>query len=145
AWMDARDMAPAWLKQIDWDTFTVTNLTQDEVDRLETPIGDFLSVLTKQEFLESAIARQMLGYPVATVADIYQDRQLAARQFWQEVSDPISGATLKYPGGFAVINGQRLSVRRPAPRLGQHNREIYGGELKVDVSTLAQWQAAGVI
>jgi crotonobetainyl-CoA:carnitine CoA-transferase CaiB-like acyl-CoA transferase len=145
AWMDELRLAPEWLKRIDWSAFEVTKITQDEVDKLEAPIGDFFLTLTKQEFLKGAIQRQILGYPVSTVEDIYQDPQLAARQFWQEVSDPVSGIRLKYPGGFAVINGQRLAIRRPAPRIGQHNQEIYSEELHLSPSIIAQLQAAGVI
>lgn len=145
AWMDEKGMAPEWLKQIDWDTFEVTKITQEEVDKLEAPIGDFFLSLTKQEFLEGVLRRQMLGYPVSTVADIYHDRQLEARRFWQEVSPADMGLTLKYPGGFAVINGDRLMIKRPAPRLGQHNQEIYVQELHLSPSTMRQLHAAGVI
>jgi crotonobetainyl-CoA:carnitine CoA-transferase CaiB-like acyl-CoA transferase len=120
AWMDAKGMAPAWLKELDWTGFSVPTLTQAEVDRLEAPIAAFLATLTKQEFLEGAVAREMLGYPVSTVADISSDRQLAARGFWQDVTDS-SGAALRHPGGFAVVDGRRLALRGPAPRL--HEQE----------------------
>lgn len=123
-WMDERGLAPEWLQRVDWSNFAAATLTQEEVDRLETPIGAFLSTLTKQEFLEGAIARGMLGYPVSTVEDISRDRQLEARGFWQDVHDPSAGRVLRYPGGFAVINGKRPPIRRPAPRVGQHDEEI---------------------
>jgi crotonobetainyl-CoA:carnitine CoA-transferase CaiB-like acyl-CoA transferase len=139
AWMDEKGMAPEWLKQIDWNTFEVTTIAQEEVDRLEAPIGDFLATLSKREFLEGVVQRGMLGYPVSTVEDISQDPQLAARAFWQDVSG------LKYPGGFAVINGERLPIRRPAPSIGQHNREVYEEELGLSSGEIAQIQAAGTI
>jgi crotonobetainyl-CoA:carnitine CoA-transferase CaiB-like acyl-CoA transferase len=116
-WMDERGVCPAWLKQIDWSTFAVTQLAQDEVERLEVPIGEFLLGLTKQEFLEGAIQRGMLGYPVATVADIGRDRQLESRGFWQTLHDPNTGLALRYPGGFGVVDGKRLEIPRPAPTL----------------------------
>src|SRR5207237_7022749 len=112
AGMTEKGLAAGGLKEIDWNTFAVTNVTQGEVDRLETPIADFFAAVTKDEFLEGAIKRQMLGYPVATVADIDRNPQLQARNFWQDVEDGGSGKTLKYPGGFAVIDGQRLQIRR---------------------------------
>ncbi len=143
AWMDERAAAPAWLQQIDWTRFEVTHLTQEEVDKLEAPIGQFFSTLTKQEFFEEAITRQMLGYPVTTVEDIYKDPQLAARQFWQVVKNPTSN--LNYPGGFAVINGERLRIHRPAPRVGQHNQEIYIEGMGLEPSAILELQEAGVI
>ena len=127
AWMDGKGFAPEWLKSIDWSNFAVTALTQEQVDQLEEPIGRFLASLTKQEFLDGALAREMLGYPVSTVEDIAGDRQLAARQFWSEIVDAASGRSLKAPGGFAIINGQRLAAGTRAPRPGEHNREILAG------------------
>ena len=139
AWMDEHGMAPPHLKQIDWDHFEVTTITQQEVDRLEAPIAEFFATLTKHEFLEGAVKRQMLGYPVSTTADIHQDEQLAARSFWQDIGG------LRYPGGFAIIDNQRLPIRRPAPTLGQHNREAYENELGLTPEELATARSAGVI
>ncbi|HEV2686891.1 MAG TPA: CoA transferase [Bryobacteraceae bacterium] len=119
AWMDEQGMAPAWLKEIDWDNFEAITLKQEEVDRMEAPIGEFFATLTKDEFLRGVVKRQMLAYPVSTTADIYRDPQLAARDFWQEIGE------LKYPGGFAVVDGERLAIRRPAPGIGEHNQEVY--------------------
>jgi crotonobetainyl-CoA:carnitine CoA-transferase CaiB-like acyl-CoA transferase len=125
--MDEKGFAPGWLKETDWSVFTVTSLTQQEVDRLEAPIGEFFATVTKQEFLEAALQREMLGYPVSTVADIFSDRQLAARSFWTEVTDATSGRTMKAPGGFAIVNGSRIPAGRRAARAGEHNDEIMEG------------------
>ncbi len=144
-WMDEKGLAPDWLKETDWSTFAVTNITQGEVERLEAPIMDFFAAVSKNEFLEGAIKRQMLGYPVATVADIHRNPQLQARNFWQEVVDEGSGKTLKYPGGFAVINGQRLPIRCAAPKVGEHNEEIYLKELGLSPKEMAELQSELVI
>ncbi len=145
AWMDEKGMAPEWFMNIDWTTFTVTDIDQEAVDRLEAPIADFFSTLTKQEFLAGAMQREILGYPVATVRDIYADEQLRARRFWHEADDPDSGVKLKHPGGFAIFNGERLQIRQPAPNIGQHNREIYENDLGLSEREIAQLQVEGVI
>jgi crotonobetainyl-CoA:carnitine CoA-transferase CaiB-like acyl-CoA transferase len=119
-WMEECGMGSDTLRKIDWQTFTVPELTQAEIDAIEAPIGRFLGTLTKQEFLQGAAARQMLGYPVSTAQDIHRDPQLEARGFWQEVDG------IRYPGGFAIVDGERLSIRRPAPKVGEHNDEVYG-------------------
>ena len=126
AWMDERGMAPDALKQIDWGTFSVPTLTQRDVDAFEEPIARFLATLTKREVLEGATSRQMLGYPVSTAEDIHNDPQLTARNFWQEVGGEQVGGAIRFPGGFAIVDGQRLPIRRPAPDVGEHNDEIYG-------------------
>ena len=111
AWMDERGMGSETLRGIDWSTFTVPDLTQDEIDAIEAPVGRFLAMLTKQEFLEGAAARQMLGYPVSSAEDIHRDPQLEARGFWQEVGAGRHGVAIRYPGGFALVDGQRLPIR----------------------------------
>src|SRR5438445_4127851 len=98
AWMTEKGLAPEWLNEIDWNTFAVTNNAQAEVDRLEAPIAGVLAGVTKDEFLPGAISRQMLGYPVATVADIDRNPQLQARNFWQDVTGGGCGKSFKYPG-----------------------------------------------
>ncbi|HEY8130431.1 MAG TPA: CoA transferase [Thermoanaerobaculia bacterium] len=123
-WMAEKGMAPGWLQEIDWSDFAVTSLTQEQVDRLEGPIGSFFATLTKREFLDGALQREMLGYPVSTVADIFADRQLEARSFWSEIVDATSGRKLKGPGGFAIINGERIAAGTRAPRIGEHNHEV---------------------
>lgn len=122
-WLDEKGLAPEWLKAMEWSDFAVTGLTQEEIDRLEKPIGNFLATLTKREFLDGALKREMLGYPVSTVADIFADEQLAARSFWQEVTDATTSITMKAPGGFAVINGKRIESGKRAPLVGEHNAE----------------------
>ncbi|HLB90211.1 MAG TPA: CoA transferase [Terriglobales bacterium] len=145
AWMDEEGAATEWLKEIDWSKFDVTTIRQNDVDTLEAPIGRFFSTLTKQEFYEGAVKREILGYPVFAVEDISKDPQLVARQFWQEVEDPLSGSTLKYPGGFALISGERLAIRRPAPLVGQHNEEVYVEELGLSPSEIGKFESAGVM
>lgn len=145
AWMNETGAAPAWLKEIEWNKFDVTSISQDEVDALEAPIGHFFSTLSKREFYEGAVQRGILGYPVSTVEDIDRDPQLRARQFWQTVHDPHTGRNLKYPGGFALINGCRLTIRRPAPLIGQNNREIYGQELGLSSREIEELEAVGVM
>ena len=49
----------------------------------------------------------MLGYPVATVADIASDPQLEARAFFQTVADSAD----RFCGSFAVIDGERPPLR----------------------------------
>jgi len=144
AWMRERGMAPDWLCDIDWEHFEVTQLTQEEVDRIEAPIAEFFLTITKREFMEEAIRRQMLGYPVSTVADIMSDPQLEARGFWQEIADPTTGRRLRYPGGFALINGERLSIRRPAPRLGEHNAEVFA-EIGLGEDDLQYLSTLGIV
>ncbi len=123
SWMAERDAAAPRFRAIDWDTFDNRTLSQAEVDALEAEVGPFLRSLTKREFFAGVIARNMLGYPVADAGDIFDDDQLRARGFWQDVA--LDGCTLTFPGGFALFDGERPAVRRAPPRLGEHDAEVW--------------------
>ena len=123
-WMAARGDVPAVLAAIDWETFDNTTLLQTEVETLEAQVAPFFERLTKREFFEGVVARNMLGYPVSTVEDLEADTQLDTRGFWQEVDVPEAGRGVLFPGGFALFDGARPRIRRPAPRLGEHNAEV---------------------
>ena len=124
AWMAERSYAAPRFRATDWDAFDNRTLSQADVDALEAEVGGFLRTLNKDAFFEGVIARNMLGYPVADAADIYDDEQLRARAFWQDVA--IGGATLTFPGGFALFDGERPWIRRAPPRLGEHQRDVLG-------------------
>jgi crotonobetainyl-CoA:carnitine CoA-transferase CaiB-like acyl-CoA transferase len=125
AWMYELGGAPPAVKDFDWDSFEVTACTPETVARLESAIGPFLLELTRQEFFKGVIARNMLGYPVATVEDVWKDEQLEARGFHQEVAAPWNAQLVPFPGSFALFDGQRPPLRRTAPKLGEHNGEVH--------------------
>ncbi|MDP6173769.1 MAG: CoA transferase, partial [Rhodospirillales bacterium] len=56
-----------------------------------------------------ASVREMLGYPVSTVADILEDPQLAARDYWQKPKAS-EGDTRLFCGSFVMVNGKRPAV-----------------------------------
>ena len=111
AWMRSAGVDPGPLATQDWARWDPTVATQERVDALEAPIGRFFSTLTKRDFLEGAHEREMLGYPVNTVADIAADPQLAARGFWQDVPAP-GGGLERHCGAFVIIDGKRHALFR---------------------------------
>ncbi|HWP28569.1 MAG TPA: CoA transferase [Chloroflexota bacterium] len=145
AWMEEKGVATERLKQWDWSQFNVATITQEEVDAIEEPAGRLFRMLTKAEYYQGVVERGMLGYPVATAADHLADPQLAARGFWRDLEHPELGTTLRYPGPFARFGRGSCELRRRAPRLGEHNREIYCDELGLSLDDLAALKGAGVI
>ncbi len=108
AWMRDKGVDPGPLAAQDWAKWDPTIAPQDTVDALEAPIMAFFAMLTKKEFLEGAHAREMLGYPVSTVADIAADPQLAARRFWEDLPGP--RGTERHCGAFVIVDGQRAAL-----------------------------------
>jgi crotonobetainyl-CoA:carnitine CoA-transferase CaiB-like acyl-CoA transferase len=144
-WMDSKGMAPDFLKQKDWKTFDIAQVGQKEIDRMEAPIGDFFKGVTKAEFFKEVVKRQMLGYPVASVKEIFADPQHQARRFWQTIEHPELRTSIDYPGGFAKFSNGDCQIWRRAPLIGEHNQEIYGQELAMSPAQIAELKKQGVI
>ena len=107
AWMRERGAELGALAAIDWKVWDPTKADQAEVDAIEAPVAKFFAPLSKREFLTEGHRREMLGYPVSTVADIASDPQLEARGFFQT----IASAAERFAGSFAVIDGARPPLR----------------------------------
>jgi len=144
-WMDTKGMAPEFLKKKDWSSFNIAAVTQEEIDQMEEPIARFFQEITKKEFFEEVIKREMLGYPVATVEEIFEDPQLKARDFWQSVEHPELGTSFVYPDGFGKFSQAACKIWRRAPLIGEHNEEIYCEELGLNPSELAELKERGIV
>ncbi|MDP2661796.1 MAG: CoA transferase [Dehalococcoidia bacterium] len=144
-WMDERGMATEWLKTKNWDEFDIATVTQEDIDRIEEPAEAFFRTLTKGEFFQRVLEHEMLGYPLATAEDALVDRQLQERGYWQELEHPELGRSVSYPGPFAHMSEGGCGVWRKAPLIGEHNQEIYAGELGLSKAELVMLKEAGVI
>ena len=85
--------------------------------------------------------------PVAlayTVAEICADDHMAARQDLVAVDDPVLGP-VRQQAPFPRLVGAPTPVPAGAPRLGQHNEEVWCGLVGLDPDELARYQAEGVV
>lgn len=128
-WMDSEGMAPDHLKGIEWEKFDFSVAKQDELDLIAEPISKFFLKHTREELTKGAARAEMMFYPVTDVDDIVHSAQLEARDFWQHISHPELGVTMTYPGHFCVLSDTECGIRRRAPLIGEHNKEVYVDEL----------------
>lgn len=125
-WMDSKGMAPEHLKNKDWKQFNIAAVTQEEIDEIEAANDAFLLTTTKSEFFEKVLEKDMLGYPVATSEDTMKDEQLQSRDLWKKMLHEDIGEEIVYPSFFAKFSEIACDLWRRAPRIGEHNDEIYG-------------------
>ncbi len=144
-WMAEVGEAPEWLRRIDWGAFNIAGSTQEKIDALEQPFVEFLSRRTKAEFAAESVRRGILGYPVADAKDIRDDPQLASRAFWQAVEHPELDAVVTYPGAFTQLSAGRCGIARRAPGVGEHNDDIYRGELGLRPEEITRLRERGVL
>jgi crotonobetainyl-CoA:carnitine CoA-transferase CaiB-like acyl-CoA transferase len=144
-WMEEENMAPDYLKDLDWSIFDMANQTQEMQDLIEAPIADLFLKYTKDELYNEAMKRGVMLCPVFISKDIFESTQLKAREFWVNISHPELNNSIMYPGAFAKLSQTPLTFRRRAPLIGEHNLEVYQNELGLSSSRLASLRQDGVI
>jgi crotonobetainyl-CoA:carnitine CoA-transferase CaiB-like acyl-CoA transferase len=117
----------------------------EEFERVKALIATFTQGKTKAELLAAAVERDLLIAPVTTIDEVVASRQLAARDYWRAVPSPVGGNDVVHPGPFARFGASPLQYRRAAPGVGEHNREVYAGELGLDDTALARLSREGCI
>jgi crotonobetainyl-CoA:carnitine CoA-transferase CaiB-like acyl-CoA transferase len=144
-WMEEEKVAPDYLKDMDWSIFDMATQTQEMQDLIEAPVASLFSRHTKGELYEQATKRGIMLCPVSVSKDIFENAQLKARDFWVDISHPELKTSIKYPGAFAKLSQTPLAIRRRAPLIGEHNLEVYRGELGLSSSDLAALRRTGAI
>ena len=99
---------------------------------------------SKMEICRTAQASRIPISPVSTAADVLTSPHLAAREFFVEVEHPDAGRW-PYPGAPYRFAATPWRIRRRAPRLGEHNDEVYGEWLGHPGGELDTLRRAGVI
>ena len=133
------------LKEYDWAGLSTQEITQEEVDHRARLLAEFLATKTKAECLGRAVRDAILLIPVNNVEDIARSPQLAHRGFFQEVEHPELGETISYPGFPVIMTEMQPTIQRRAPRLGEHNAEVYRQEMGISAEQLRALQESGVI
>jgi len=143
AYMDESGMAPPILKDRDWKSYNHNLLTQTEVDEMKAAFEAFFATRTKGELYRAALDRKLMLAPVNDPPAILGSEQLAARGFFTDVEYPELGGRLRHPGALATLRPAGVALRRRAPRLSEHNAEIFA-ELGLGPADLAALAREGV-
>ena len=98
----------------------------------------------RKPLFEASGERRLVFGMAQDAGDLYDCPHLGEREFFVEVEHPVAGAA-PYPGLGPLLHGQPYKVRRPAPLLGQNNRDVYGGRLGLSDEELVCLRASGVI
>jgi CoA:oxalate CoA-transferase len=126
-------------------------------DRFKTALqryvnNDALLAVVEEFFLQhdrkwlhregQARAIPLVGIP--NVTELLEWEQLTSRKYFETIDDPVLGK-IQIPGAPLRMGSHRPEPSRPAPKLGEHNREIFCGRLGLNDRELADLKAAGTI
>ena len=124
-----------------WDPYEFRQLYPDIIDQFA---AELTHKYTKEELYREGQRRHLPVTPINTSADFFNDPQTKHRGYFSEVEHPGIGAYF-HPGAPYRLSETLVEVRRPAPRIGEHNLEIYCGELGFSKEDLVILRASGAI
>ena len=123
--------------------FATLGARMDNLDEFEPIFLGWMLQHTRQEVFRVCQEARVLCSPILGPGELMEDPQMEARGYFRDVEHPQAG-TLTYPGPAFRMAGSP-SRWRPAPLLGQHNHEVYCGELGYSRDDLARLRYAGVV
>ncbi|MCX8073509.1 MAG: CoA transferase [Candidatus Binatia bacterium] len=92
-------------------------------DALKLLMQEWMSEQSVQDLYHAGQARRIPLAPVSTMGDLLDSKHLAARGFFAVIEQPDVGQTT-LPGAPYRLSRTPWQLRRPAPRLGEHNEEL---------------------
>ena len=131
---------PEWSQEPRFRNRTVMN--NEYADEVDGYVEEWLLQHTKAELLEMALEHRVPLAPVRGFDEVRHDPSLAT--LFREVERPDTGP-ISMPGPPYALADAEVSHPRPAPTLGQHNSEIYAGELGYTPEEVVQLYRLGII
>ncbi|HEX6210491.1 MAG TPA: CoA transferase [Methylomirabilota bacterium] len=98
---------------------------------------------TVSEWVERLIGAGIAAGPIYEFDQVFEDAHLRHMGMVREVEQPGLG-TVRMLGFPFAVGGSRPPVRRPAPRLGEHTREVLG-EVGISASEIERLTALGAV
>jgi crotonobetainyl-CoA:carnitine CoA-transferase CaiB-like acyl-CoA transferase len=132
---------PEWAQE---DLFKDRISRGQNQDALKALMGEWLSQWKVQDLYVEAQKRRIPFAPINTMRDLYESEHLAERNFFVTLDQPGVGK-VKLPGMPSIYNRTQWSLRRPAPRLGEHSEDVFCGEYGVARERLSELHKAGVV
>lgn len=105
--------------------FTTNEKRKEHREEIIKLVAETVKHYTGDEILQKLRAAGIPCAPIFSVADVIQDAHAKARDMLVEIDDPKAGKIVitKTP---ILMSGERGSIRRPAPMLGEHTVEVLG-------------------
>ena len=125
--------------------FATRPLRNDNWEELRDLVAPKLMQWSNEELMNATMAKGLVIGLVQSPEQVVSSPHLAERGYFVELDHPEAG-TLKYAGPGFFFDGENVMQKtRAAPRLGEHNVEIYRDLLGLSDEELGKLRAARVI
>jgi len=133
--------SPEVLLTEEWRGFLYRIANADDLYAL---MLEFTEKYTMMELFEAGKREGVPIAPILNIEDFYNSPHTKAREYFVAVEHPVAGKG-DYPGPPYKWTKTPAAIKRPAPCLGEHNEEIYCGELGFSKADLVALRAARVV
>lgn len=140
-WMDGYGLAQDLMddKYLDRETFL------NSASHIGEVVADFVANMPQDEVWHIGQKNGFHWGAVRTLDEIVEDSHLRDRQFFTEVEHSELGRSFTYPGPAAIYSASPWQVSRRAPLIGEHNEELFCGELGFSKGELTLLAESGAI
>jgi crotonobetainyl-CoA:carnitine CoA-transferase CaiB-like acyl-CoA transferase len=114
------------------------------MDALKALMTEWLAGWKVQDLYRAAQEHRIPFAPINTMRSLYESEHLRQRNFFVEV-DQAGVGKLRLPGMPSQYGNSHWAIRRAAPRLGEHNEEIFCGELGLTRERLTELRRTGIV
>jgi len=142
AWMDREGMAGDLMDERYNGRFILRGEYGSHIEEL---VEAWTLTHTRQEITDWGQANHHPWGPVSTAAELLDNEQLWERGFYHEVDDYESRLKLVYPGAPYKLSESGRRPSSTAPRVGEHNQQVYCEELGLSQDELQELTEAGVL
>ena len=142
-WMAEANMAPPWLREYDWDSYSHLEVSDEDLVRIEDTFGSFFASKTVRELYGGALERRILLAPCNDAREILEHVQLRSRELFRRVDYAEWNASLEHPDFFAKFRNHPVHIRRQAPKIGEHQEEVLSEIRERPAREIAATSAAG--
>ena len=142
-----------WRRLVDWmghpasisgPEFEKMSYRRQHPDIVVGAIAEFCSRYTKEELYEEGQKRRIAVTPINTAGEFIEMEQTKARERFVDMEHPVIGKYKQF-GVVPRLMETPGGIYRPAPLLGEHNQEIYVGDLGMSSDDLIALRAEEVI
>ena len=133
------------LDRSDWAAYDTADKRRAAADAIDAGLGEWVARHTDADAMARMNAAGVPASAVVLPAEIGGHPQLRTRSFIQPIGHPVCSEVSAAGLPFRFESSPGPWTRAPAPTLGQHNREVLGGELGLSELELAELEAKGVI
>ena len=142
-----------WRRLVDWmgrppsisgPEFEKMAYRRKHPDIVVGAIAEFCSRHTKEELYEEGQKRRIAVTPINSVGEFMNSAQVKARETFIDMEHPVIGKYQHF-GPVPRLSESPGRIACTAPLIGEHNKEVYCGELGMSNDDLAALRSSGVI